>query len=207
LFILILHALAGAPDPLRTCVIRNASEHSLQVSCLPGNDGGLQQTFDLQMQQLTADQLAARTDLHRQQQSHQPFLTLELDERQSSPPTYPYATKSRSTTRSASGASQIEQYSSFSQWDTADASEPVAKTYLFEGNQRNFSSTKAQFAVSGLRPGSSYLCTVTARNARGASRAYILLAQTLAAPESMNRKATGKSLVETFLFILTLNCN
>lgn len=74
---------------------------------------------------------------------------------------------------------------------------------LEPGGSLNLTSERAQFYVKGLRSGSTYLCTLHAVNSRGISRAVVLVAQTLAAPESMNRMGDGEySLVR---FVSSLN--
>ena len=188
---------------MRACAIRNASEHSLLVSCLPGYDGGLQQSFEMRMQEITADQLASRADLlrHHHQQTQQPFLTLELDERSSGSSlsastfgdTYTYGSRTRNKyPPNRYGRKEDEDASDSNLLDNA-LDPPAPIVHIFDGVSRNFTSEKAHFSVAGLKPATAYLCTVVARNARGNSRAVILVAQTLAAPESMNRKASGES--------------
>lgn len=61
---------------------------------------------------------------------------------------------------------------------------------LEPGGSFNLTSDRAQFYVKGLRSGSTYLCTLYAINSRGISKAVVLIAQTLAAPES-NARAMG----------------
>lgn len=63
---------------------------------------------------------------------------------------------------------------------------------LEPGGTLNLTSERAQFYVKGLRSGSTYVCTLHAVNSRGVSRAVVLIAQTLAAPESMNRMGDGE---------------
>ncbi|CRL01064.1 CLUMA_CG014257, isoform A [Clunio marinus] len=41
--------LAGLPSPVRNCSINNQTQHSLDIQCLPGYDGGLPQIFLLEL--------------------------------------------------------------------------------------------------------------------------------------------------------------
>lgn len=65
---------------------------------------------------------------------------------------------------------------------------------LEPGGSLNLTSDRAQFYVKGLRSGSTYLCTLYAVNSKGISRAVVLVAQTLSAPESatMHRMGDGE---------------
>ncbi|GBM06345.1 hypothetical protein AVEN_121385-1 [Araneus ventricosus] len=55
----------GAPESPRDCAVTNQSSHSLSVECEPGYDGGLSQTFHLELYNSVVEHLAAnltRTD-------------------------------------------------------------------------------------------------------------------------------------------------
>ncbi|GFQ76969.1 fibronectin type-III domain-containing protein [Trichonephila clavata] len=58
--------LIGAPESPRDCAVTNQSSHSLSVECEPGYDGGLSQTFHLELYNSVVEHLAAnltRTDI------------------------------------------------------------------------------------------------------------------------------------------------
>ena len=39
----------GPPDALRNCTLTNRTQDSLRVACVPGFDGGLRQTFFMEV--------------------------------------------------------------------------------------------------------------------------------------------------------------
>lgn len=54
---------AGQPQPLRNCAVRNQSADGLVVNCEPGDDGGLEQQFFLEVFQAEQGQLWANLTL------------------------------------------------------------------------------------------------------------------------------------------------
>lgn len=226
---------AGSPDPLRACSVRNVTDHSVIVGCLPGYDGGLKQKFVLSLQELTADQLTSThqhlLNKHLMDQNKYPSIltTEELEDfneiasvnsldRQTVDKfdgsgklekSSRKRAKSKSPKQSGSNLiNLLEEKGDGPQFDeqphskeSEDASGPSELSQnaltdqaidLEPGGTLNLTSERAQFYVKGLRSGSTYLCTLHAVNSRGISRAVVLVAQTLAAPESMNRMGDGE---------------
>lgn len=54
---------AAQPQPLRNCLVRNQSTDGLVVACEPGDDGGLEQRFFLEVFQAEQGQLWANLSL------------------------------------------------------------------------------------------------------------------------------------------------
>lgn len=233
---LIFNSSAGSPDPLRACSVRNVTDHSVIVGCLPGYDGGLKQRFVLSLQELTADQLTSThqhlLNKHLMDQNKYPsILTTEeledfneissvnsldksvvdkLDSGSKSEKGSRKRAKSKSPKQSGSNLiNLLEEKAEAPQFDEQlhSSKESEDQSNLSELNQNaltdqgidlepggslNLTSERAQFYVKGLRSGSTYLCTLHAVNSRGISRAVVLVAQTLAAPESMNRMGDGE---------------
>lgn len=54
---------AGQPQPLRNCAVRNQSTDGLIVGCEPGDDGGLEQHFFLEVFQAEQGQLCSNLTL------------------------------------------------------------------------------------------------------------------------------------------------
>lgn len=52
------YAYAGRPFPLQNCTVSNQSADSLQVDCIEGFDGGLPQSFMLELVELNTLRLA-----------------------------------------------------------------------------------------------------------------------------------------------------
>lgn len=50
---------AGQPQPLQNCIVKNQSFDGLVVRCFPGNDGGLDQMFHLEVFQADQGQIVA----------------------------------------------------------------------------------------------------------------------------------------------------
>lgn len=50
---------SGPPDPPSNCSVVNQTTDSLEVECLPGFDGGLEQTFQLEVTDLQTDLVLA----------------------------------------------------------------------------------------------------------------------------------------------------
>ena len=53
------HKLLGAPESPRDCAVTNQSSNSLSVNCEPGYDGGLAQTFHLELYNSIVEHLVA----------------------------------------------------------------------------------------------------------------------------------------------------
>ena len=217
--------------------MRNVTDHSVIVGCLPGYDGGLKQKFVLSLQELTADQLTSThqhlLNKHLMDQNKYPsILTTEeledfneissvnsvdrpgLDKLDGGAAKLEKSSRKRAKTKSPKQSSSnlinlLEEKSEAPQFDeqqhsskeSEDASGPGEANQnalsdqsidLEPGGSLNLTSERAQFYVKGLRSGSTYLCTLHAVNSRGISRAVVLVAQTLAAPESMNRMGDGE---------------
>ena len=215
--------------------MRNVTDHSVIVGCLPGYDGGLKQRFVLSLQELTADQLTSThqhlLNKHLMDQNKYPsILTTEeledfneissvnsldksvVDKLDSGAGKLEKGSRKRAKSKTAKQpgsnlinlleekgeATQFDEqlHGSKESEDQSNLSEQNALTDqsidLEPGGSLNLTSERAQFYVKGLRSGSTYLCTLHAVNSRGVSRAVVLVAQTLAAPESMNRMGDGE---------------
>ncbi|XP_064471421.1 neural cell adhesion molecule 2-like [Ornithodoros turicata] len=65
---------AGPPEPLSNCNVVNATEDSLKVECDPGYDGGLEQTFHLEV----IDSLSSETMVSQMQKDRPTFFVRSL---------------------------------------------------------------------------------------------------------------------------------
>ena len=54
-----LYRPAERPEGLSDCSVVNSTSQSLRVHCAPGHDGGLRQTFSLEVQDATTEELVA----------------------------------------------------------------------------------------------------------------------------------------------------
>ena len=219
---------------MRACSVRNVTDHSIIVGCLPGYNGGLKQKFILTLQELTTEQLTSThqhlINKHLMDKNKYPsILTPEeledysnneipslnsidksiiienLDSKLDKSPRK--RTKSKINTKINNNMinlledkleldDQQEQHSkenedNFINELNQNTINDQNTVDLEPGGTLNFTSDRSQFYVKGLRSGSTYLCSLHAVNSRGISRAVVLVAQTLAAPESMNRMGDG----------------
>lgn len=58
------YSVSGRPFPLQNCTVSNQSVDSLQVDCIEGFDGGLPQSFMLELVELNSLQLARNITIH-----------------------------------------------------------------------------------------------------------------------------------------------
>lgn len=217
--------------------MRNVTDHSVIVGCIPGYNGGLKQKFILTIQELSTEQMTSThqhlLNKHLMDQNKYPSIltTEELEDYNNEISSVNSLdkssvdkldtkldkntrkrTKSKSSTTKISSSGMINlledkdelddetiQSNSKETNDDISINESNQNSLITDQNQidleesngllnRNITSNRAQFYVKGLRSGSTYLCALHAVNSRGISKAVVLVAQTLAAPESMNRK-------------------
>ena len=211
--------------------MRNVTDHSVIVGCLPGYNGGLKQKFVLTLQELTAEQLTSThqhlINKHLMDQNKYPSIltTEELEDFNNNEISSVHSHKSVIVDKLDSNSNKLEK-SSRKRAKSSFASKSSSMINLLEdktelddersskefddnsdlsqnnlndqnidlepGGSLNLTSDRAQFFVKGLHSGSTYLFTLHAINSRGISKAVVLVAQTLAAPESMNRMGDGE---------------
>nr|XP_027203563.1 probable serine/threonine-protein kinase DDB_G0282963 isoform X1 [Dermatophagoides pteronyssinus] len=160
---------AGRPDAVRGCAITNHSMSTLLVECIPGDDGGLKQHFNLEVYIGSSSSSSNIGNSINTINANNQIVDQTL------------------AVQSASIATT-----------TATKTNSINSNSLLQHPQRlhsNHSSSQPNFIVSSLTPGTPYTLVLYATNAKGRSHSVSLSAVTLSAPEKHTARGSFEQIV------------
>ncbi|XP_075585404.1 uncharacterized protein LOC124494581 isoform X4 [Dermatophagoides farinae] len=161
---------AGRPDAVRGCAITNHSMSTLLVECIPGDDGGLRQHFNLEVY------IGSTTNLGSSSNIGNGATIINANN------------KVVDQTLAAQSASIA----------TTTTTTSINSNSLLQHPQRlhsNHSSSQPNFIVSSLTPGTPYTLVLYATNAKGRSHSVSLSAVTLSSPEKHTARGSFEQIV------------